>query len=186
MFRKILYILGGLLFVAAFVAAAGMGIWAYRLNAQLVQVQEDYRTLKSEYGDLGSEYSDAKAEFEEKSSQADAELEAAKAEITRLENDVEKLQNDNNRLRTKLAEIQEKVAMLSDFWFLSDSAFERKLDASDDERLKDLYAQMQETQDMGDLIEFMSYMIQSIDDVSSVSWQPIPAVTSHAETGNSQ
>jgi len=184
MFRKILYIFGGLLFVAALVAPAGMGVWAYRLNAQLAQVREDYRVLKSEYGELGSEYSDARAEFEENSDQADAELERAAAEITRLEGDVEKLQNENNRLRTKMAEIQDKVAMLSDFWFLSDSAFEHKLDASDDERLKELYAQLRESQEMGDLIELMSYMIQSIADVSSVSWQPIPAVTSIAETGS--
>jgi len=186
MFRKILYIFGGLLFVAAIAVAVGSGIWAYRLNAQLVQVREDYRVLKSEYSELGSDYSDAKAEFEEKSSQADAEMEEAVAEITRLENNVEKLQNENNRLRTKMAEIQDKVAMLSDFWFLSDSMFEDKVAASNDDQLKELYARMQESDEMEDLIELMSYMIQSIDEVSSVSWQPIPVVDSLVETGVAQ
>jgi len=183
MFRKILYIFGGLLFIAVLGAAAGLGVWATRLNAQLAQTQADYQALKSEYNKLDSEFSEAKSEFETKSAQAEIDLEDAMAEVTKLTENVKMLQNENNRLRAKIVEIQDKVAILSDFWFLSDSAFEHKVEASDDEQLKDLFAQLEESQEMEDLVELMSYLIQSIDDVSDVSWQPIPVVELFVGTG---
>jgi len=80
MFRKILYVFGGLLFVAVIAVAVSLGVWAFRLDAQLTQVRSDYQTLESEYSMLSTEYNEAeaaKAEFEEKFSQADADLEVA-------------------------------------------------------------------------------------------------------------
>ena len=186
MFKKILYVVGGLLFVVAIVASVGFGVWSYRLNSQLSQAQADYQELESEYSKLSTEYSDAKAEFEIKSDQANADLEKALAEATKLESDVKKLQSENNRYRTKMAEIQDKVAMLSDFWFLSDSMYEDKVAASDDEQLKELYAKMQQSDELNDFIEFMSYMIKSIDEVSRGEWQPLAMTESVVEVGISQ
>lgn len=183
MFRKILFILGGLFFVAALVAAVGLGMWAYRLNAQLAQARTDYQALQIKYENLDSEYSTAKREFETKSDQAEADLKEAEAQVAKLKSDVQKLQSENNRLRTKMAEIQDSVAMLSDFWFKSDSVFERRVTASDDQQLKKLYAKLQESQEWDDFVDLMSYMIQSIDDTSNVSWQPTLVVDSTVRTG---
>ena len=185
MFKKILLVVGGLLFIASITASVGFGVWSYRLNSQLSQAQADYQDLESKYGKLSSEYGDAKAEFETKSDQADADLEEAAAEVTKLESDVRKLQSENDRLRSKMSEIQDKVTMLSDFWFLSDSMFEDKVAASDDEQLKELYAKMQDSDDLESLIEFMSYMIQSIDEVSRGEWQPLAMTESVVEVGTS-
>jgi len=172
MFRKILFVLGGLLFVTVLVAAVGLGVWAYRLNTQLAQARTDYQALQTKYDKLDAEYSDARAEFEAKSDQAKIDVDDAKSEAAKLQNEVDKLQSENKALRTRLAKIQNNVAMLSDFWFMSDSVFERKVQASDDQELKRLYANLQESQQWDDLFELLSYMIQSIDEVSNVSWQP--------------
>ena len=61
MFKKILYVVSGLLFIAAITASVGFGVWAYRLNSQLSQAQADYQDLESKYSELSSEYGDAKA-----------------------------------------------------------------------------------------------------------------------------
>lgn len=183
MFRKILFIVGGLLFVAVLAAAVGLGIWAYGLNSQLAQAQADHQALQGDYDALAAEYSQAKEEFKVKSSQAASDLDEANAQVTRLQGDVEKLQDENSKLRTKLEKIQNRVAMLSDFWFMSDSVFERKVDASSDEQLKELYANLQESQRWEDLVDLMSYMIQSIAEVSEVSWQPVTEVNAFVEVG---
>lgn len=183
MFRKILFALGGLLFIVALVAAVGLGMWAYRLNTELAQSRTDYQALQTKYDELDSEYSVAKAEFEAKSDQAKADLDDAEAQVAKLQIEVGKLESENKSLRTRLAKIQNSVAMLSDFWFMSDSVFERKVNASDDQELKRLYAKLQESQQWDDAIEIMSYMIQSIADVSNVSWQPVLEVESSVEVG---
>jgi len=183
MFRKILFVFGGLFFVIALVAAVGLGVWAYRLNTQLAQARTDYQALQNDYEKLDSEYSPAKAEFEAKSDQAKADLDDAKSQAAKLQSEVGKLQSENKAFRNKLAEIQNNVTMLSDFWFMSDSVFERKVNASADQELKKLYANLQESQQWDDLIEILSYMIQSIDDVSNVSWQPVTEIESSVEVG---
>jgi len=183
MFRKILFVFGGLLFISALAVAVGLGFWAYNLNTQLAQTRTDYQDLQSDYDKLDAEYSDAKAGFEEKSSQAEADLNDAETQVAKLKSEVEKLQSENKELRNKLAEIQNNVAMLSDFWFMSDSVFEHKVNASDDQELKELYAKLQESQQWEDLVEIMSYMIQSIADVSNVSWQPNQEINLFVDAG---
>lgn len=183
MLRKSLYIVGGLFIITVFVAAVLLGLWAYDLNTQLAQSHTEYQALKSDYDKLNSEYGQAKDEFKAQSSQADADLNGSKARVTKLESEVEKLQNENNRLRTKIAEIQDNVAILSGFWFMSDSAFERKVSTSDDEQLKQLYKTLQASQKWEDYVGFMSYMIQSIDNASDVSWLPFQSVSAVAEVG---
>lgn len=193
MFRKVLYIAGGLFFIIAITAAVVLGFWAYRLNSQLEQAHADYQALQSDYDSLSAEYSQAQADFDAKSTQADADLKDATAQVTNLENEVTKLENEvkrlesqNNQLQTRMAEIQDNVAMLSDFWFTSESNFERKVNASDDEELKKLFANLQESQKWDDYVELMSYMIQNIDDASKVSWLPLEDVNALRSTGASR
>jgi len=183
MFKKVLYIAGGLFLIIAIAAAVGLGFWAYRLNSQLEQANADYQALKSDYDSLSAEYSQAQADFDAKSTQADADLSDALAQVTTLESEVKKLESQNNQLRIRMAEIQDNVAMLSDFWFTSESNFERKVNASDDDELKKLYTNLQESDAFEDYIELMSYMIQSIDDVSKVSWLPVEEVNALSTTG---
>jgi len=193
MLRKSLYIVGGLFVTAVFAAAVGLGIWAYNLNTQLTQSHTEYQSLKSDYdklnGDytkLDSEYSKAQADFKAQSDQADADLSESKAQVTKLENEVAKLQSENDSLQAKMTEIQANVAMLSDFWFTSDSAFEHKMSKSDDEELKALYATLQKSQKWDDYINLMSYMIKNIDQASNISWLPYQSVDAFAGSGESR
>ena len=125
MLRKSLYIVGGLFITAVFAAAVVLGVWAYNLNTQLTQSHTKYQALQSDYDKLNSEYGKAQAYFKAQASQADVDLNESKAQVTKLEGEVRKLQIENEGLRTKMVEIQTNVAMLSDFWFTSDSSFER-------------------------------------------------------------
>jgi len=186
MFKKVLYVVGGLFLIIAITAAVVLGFWAYRLNSQLKQAHADYQALKSDYDSLNAKYSQAQADFDAESTQADADLSDALAQVTKLESEVKKLENQNNQLRTRMAEIQDNVAMLSDFWFTSDSNFERKVKASGDEELKKLYSNLQESQAFEDYIDLMSYMIQNIDDASKVSWLPLEDVNAMRTTGASR
>lgn len=190
MFRKVLYIIGGLFFIVSIAAAVGLGLWGYRLNtrltqsqAKLTQSQADYQALKSDYNALSAEYSQAKDEFASKSSQADSDLNDANDQVAKLEGEVKKLQSENNRLRNSTADIQDRVAVLSDFWFMSDTAFAHQVSSSDDATLKELYGNLQESGQWEDYINLMSYMIQSIDDASNVSWRPIESLNAVVESG---
>ena len=184
MLRKSLYIVGGLFITAVFAAAAVLGAWAYNLNTQLAQSHTEYQALKSNYDKLSSEYSKAQADFKAQASQADVDLNESKTQVTKLESEVKKLQTENDGLRTQMTEIQANVAMLSDFWFMSDSTFEHKINASDDEQLKKLYANLQKSKKWEDYVDLMSYMIKSIDSASDISWLPSPSVSAVGESGD--
>ncbi|MEP6895082.1 MAG: hypothetical protein ABI986_05690 [Chloroflexota bacterium] len=99
---------------------------------------------------------------------------------------MKKLQTENDGLRTAMTEIQANVAVLSDFWFMTDSAFEHKISKSEDDELKKLYATLVKSQKWDDYVELMSYMIKSIDHASNISWLPYQSVDAFAGAGDSR
>jgi len=175
MLRKVLYIVGGLFVTVVFVAAVGLGVWANKLNTQLTQAQADNQALQSKYDNLGAEYAQAQTDFQAQSTQAQADLtkagddlSAAQAQINNLEGDLKKANDENAKLNTNLTEIKSKVEILNAFWFMSDSAFQRKADASGDEQLQMLYTKLVKSNKWNDFANLMSYMIESIADASGV------------------
>jgi septal ring factor EnvC (AmiA/AmiB activator) len=177
MLVKILYIVGSLFLTVALLGSAGMGVWTYNLNNQLEQSQADYQALKSDYNKLDSEYSQAKADYESRLDKAQADLEDEQAQIKRLESNLEQAQTENKALKDKMSAIQSKVAVLNAFWFTSDSVFAQRLESSNDEQLKELYKNVNESQSWDAFVELMSYLIQSISETSGVSWQPVGIVS---------
>ena len=110
----------------------------------------------------------------------------AQGTLANYESEVKKLQTENDGLRTAMTDIQANVAVLSDFWFMTDSAFEHKISKSDDDELKKLYATLVKSQKWDDYVELMSYMIKSIDHASNISWLPFQSVDAFAGTGDSR
>jgi len=173
MLVKIFYIAGSLFLGVALLGSAGMGVWTYNLNNQLEQSQADYQALKSDYNKLDSEYSQAKADYESRLDKAQADLEDEQAQTKRLESNLEQARAENEALKDKMSAIQSKVAVLNAFWFTSDSVFAHQVDSSNDEQLKKLYKDMNDSQSWDAFVEFMSYLIQSISETSGISWQPV-------------
>ena len=170
MSNKVFYIIGGLLLVGAIIVAAGLGVWAYKLNNDLAQTQAEHQALKADYEELESLHRTTEKSFKVQSDAVTTELENAQVQIKRLENDLEAAQKENELLRGKIAVIKSKVEVLDAFWFSSDASFRRKIDSMDDEQLQDLYEAFTEEDSWESYLELMTYMIESITEISGVSW----------------
>jgi len=107
---------------------------------------------------------------------AQADLEDERAQTKRLESNLEQARVENKALKDKMSAIQSKVAVLNAFWFTSDSVFAHQVESSNDEQLKKLYKDVNESQSWDAFVELMSYLIQSISETSGVSWQPFGIV----------
>jgi chromosome segregation ATPase len=171
MSNKVFYIIGSLLLVGAIIVAAGLGVWVYKLNNELAQTQAEHQALQADYDELESSHQKAKESFKEQSDEAAAELKDAQTQIERLERDLAAAQEENESLKGKIAVIRNKVEVLYTFWFNSDASFQRKIDSMEDEQLQDLYAVFIEDETWESYIELMTYMIESITEISGVSWE---------------
>ena len=171
MSHKVFYIIGGLLLVGAIIVAAGLGVWAYKLNNELAQTQAEYQALQADYDELESSHLKAEESFKVQSEKAAAELKDAQTQIESLERDLAAAQEENESLKGKIAVIRNKVEVLYTFWFSSDASFQRKVDSMKDEQLQDLYAVFMEDETWESYIDLMTYMIESITEISGVSWE---------------
>lgn len=183
MFKKIFYIASVLFLSVALLGSMGLGAWTYTLNNKLEESQADYKSLQGKYNKLDSEYSQAKADYESKLSKtqtqlenSQAQLKDAQAQINQLQSDLNQAQAENKSLTSKISAIQSKVAMLNAFWFTSDAAFAAKVANSDDEQLKKLYKVFGDSDSWKNFVGLMDYLIQSISEVSGISWQPVENV----------
>ncbi len=168
MVNKILFILGGIVFMIILAAAVGLGVWAYSLNIQLTQARTDYQTLKSGNEKLNSSYNDLNTE----SSKTQADLTDAQAQIENLQGQLKKAPEDNDSLNARIAAIQGKVSILYTWEFGTQSAFDAKINASGDDQLKQLWTTWQKTKSQDDNIKFWDYIIQSIADTAGLSLSP--------------
>jgi chromosome segregation ATPase len=171
MSNKVFYIIGGLLLVGTIVVAAGLGFWAYKLNNELAQTQAAHQALQADYDELESSHQKAKESFKEQSNEAAVDLEDAQTQIERLERDLEAAQKESETLRGKITVIKAKVEVLDAFWFSSDASFQHKIDSMDDEQLQDLYEVFIEDETWESYLDLMTYMIESITEISGVSWE---------------
>lgn len=171
MSNKVFYIIGGLLLVGTLIVAAGLGVWAFKLNNDLAQTQAEHQTLKADYEELESSHQKAEKSFKVQSDTVATELENAQVQIKRLENDLEAARKENEALKGKIAVIKSKVEVLDAFWFSSDAFFQRKIDSMDDEQLQDLYEAFMEEDSWESYLELMTYMIESITEISGVGWE---------------
>jgi len=174
MSHKVFYIIGSLLLVGTIIIAVGLGAWAYKLNNDLAQVQEEHQTLKTDYEELETSHQKAEESFKEQSDAAATELSDAQAQIEKLENDLSAAQKENEALKSKIAHIKSKVEVLNSFWFSSDASFQRKIDSTDDSQLRDLYAALVEEDSWESYLDLMTYMIESITEISGVSLESSP------------
>jgi len=134
MSNKVFYIIGGLLLIGTIIAAAGLGVWVYKLNNELTQVQAEHQALQADYDELESSHQKAKESFKEQSDETAADLEDARTQFERLERDLKAAQKESETLRGKIAVIKAKVEVLDAFWFSSDTSFQRKIDTMHDEQ----------------------------------------------------
>jgi predicted nuclease with TOPRIM domain len=159
--------------LVSFAAATGFGIWAYNLNTQLTQTRADYQALKGNNDKVTAEYSQAKTEFEAQSSKAQADLKdaqdslkEAQAQIETLKGDLEKAKEENAALKKQIVAIQDKVDILSAFWFTDQANFQHKIDASKDTKLNNLYVALKDAKtnqaSSNAFVELMSYMINAV------------------------
>lgn len=174
MSHKVFYIIGSLLLVGTIIIAVGLGAWAYKLNNDLAQVQEEHQTLKTDYEELETSHQKAEESFKEQSDAAATELSDAQAQIEKLENDLSAAQKEIEALKSKIAHIKSKVEVLNSFWFSSDASFQRKIDSTDDSQLRDLYAALVEEDSWESYLDLMTYMIESITEISGVSLESSP------------
>src|SRR5215467_12191571 len=130
MLRKVLFGIGGLIVMAVFVAAIGLGVWSFNLNKQLSQAQAANHALQAKYDALNTEYAQAKEDFNAKSTKADADLakvnsdlSLAQIQIKSLQADLKKAQDENAKMKSSLSAIRGKVEILNTFWFKSSSSF---------------------------------------------------------------
>ncbi len=154
MLNKLVVSLGGLFLMFVLVLAAGLGVWAYGLNTQLSQTQADLQALKSGNEKINTDYGELSAA-----------LSAAQTRIDSLQSQLKAAQADNDSLKAKITAIQAWVSILYSWEFGPEIALDRKVDASDDAKLKTLWATYQKTESDESAWEVMDYIVQSIADM---------------------
>ena len=159
---KLISILVGLCLVIAVVGAAGLGVWAYSLNAQLAQAHADYLALKNSNEKLNSNFNALTAQ----SAKASADLTAAQAQISSLEDQLKKAQTQNDTFKSQIPAIQARVSILYLWSFgLDESTFEKKLYALGDPELKTLWDDYKKTHSNQDAWNIQESLVQSIADL---------------------
>ena len=168
MLNKILLILGGLFFMVLLAVAVGLGVWAYSLNIQLTQAHAEYQSLKSSNEKLDSGYNDLSTA----SAKTQADLAAAQSQIESLRGRLKTAQAENDSLNARIAAVQAKVSILYTWEFGSETAFDAKVNSSDDAELKVLWATLQKTKSKDDTYKLSNYIVQSVADSLGLGMLP--------------
>ncbi|MBN2119355.1 MAG: hypothetical protein JW730_22480 [Anaerolineales bacterium] len=139
-------ILLALVVVVLFVAAAGLGFWAYSLNTklaaaeqQLAALQGDYDKLKADNATLTSDKDKLNADL----TQTKADLEKANADLAAAQGDLKTAQDQNSDLNARMNKANKLAEILYTWFTTNDAAGIFKLDsqikATDDAKLKSLW-----------------------------------------------
>jgi septal ring factor EnvC (AmiA/AmiB activator) len=168
MVNKLLLILGGLFLMGMLAVAVGLGVWAYSLNIQLTQAHADYQSLKNSDEKLNSGYNDLNTTY----AKTQADLAAAQSQIESLRGQLKTAQAENDSLKAKIAAVEVKVSILYTWEFGSETAFNAKVNSSNDTELKVLWSTLQKTKSKDDTFKLSDYLVQSIADSLGLGMLP--------------
>ena len=94
------------------------------------------------------------------------------AQLVQARADLQSLKTENASLKSKISAIQGKVSFLYAWEFGSEEAFDEKVNASGDAKLKTLWEKARKTKSDDDYWKLMDYIVQSIADMVGMNVSP--------------
>ncbi len=151
------------------VGVAGLGFWAYTLNAKLTVTQQELAAVQAEHGKLQTDYEVLTGSNEKLNTdltQAKTDLEKANADLANAQADLKKAQDQNKKLSTQI----NKAGKLADIlyaWFTTKNAsdvfkIDSQIKATSDTKLKSLWSEFTASPSDDKFGEFLVYLIGAI------------------------
>lgn len=102
-------ILGILLTLVLLVATVGLGYWAYTLNTQLTDTQQQLTTLQGEHTKLKADFATLQGEKDKLSK----DLDQTKADLDKANTELATAKSDLDKANTKITELTAKIEKVS-------------------------------------------------------------------------
>ena len=152
----------GVLVFLILIAVVWTGYWLYTMNNEFIANQQQLETLQQEHAKLQSDYASLKSENEKLAT----DLTQTQADLEQANSDLVTAQDDSKTLNDKIekARIKTNVILAIFVWDENDASVRRRIQATEDPELLDLYEKVIDNQDPDSFSNFFSYLWLSIED----------------------
>lgn len=116
--RNLTTVILAIFLVVLLIVVAGLGFWAYQLNSNLIDTQQQLTALQGEHTELQADYTKLKGDNEKLTGdlgQSKADLEKTSGDLTTAQAELKKSQDQNKGLQTKTTSASKKAEILYAF-----------------------------------------------------------------------
>lgn len=163
-------VMAGLLIVLC-LAVVGLGFWAYKLNVNLTEANQQLTSLQSEQTKLQSDYAKLKSENEKLTSdlaQAKTDIEKANKNLAAAQADLKQSKDQNKNLQDKLTAASKNAEILYLFATGSSTTDILKIDdlvkETNDQKLISQWDTFTSSPTTKSSADFLLYMLEAIRD----------------------